>query len=499
MSGPPSPSGEPRAAEAGIPALLIAVTAALLIVRLVAAAHVHLTEDEAYYRLWSMKPAFGYYDHPPMIAWWIWLGRRLLGDSSLGIRFVPILAVAATGLLVSDAARLAGAGREVALRAGLWFNAMALPLAGGFLAVPDSAASLFWLAALDCALRAVRRSSTPWWIAAGALCGLAALSKYSAFFLAPGILTWLSLVPEARAELRRPGPWLACLVAVSLFGFNVAWNAGHHWLTFHKQFGRIAAHQFAPRYLVEMALEQLVLMNPLIAVFAAAAIYVRKSMRQAIEGITPFVATSAPFAIYLVVHSLHDRVQAHWPAPIYPALSICAAATAQSLIARPVWRRLALAVPLFGWTLAVTAVLLATVPSTFGGRLSGVLAPIEGWPRFAQGIDDVRRRSGGAWIGTLSYGLAAQLASEPGMSVPIAQVAERDRWRASDAFGAPDFTKPGLIVDLPRRASVERLKTCFRRVDLLAYLPRPTSSGAGPIYTVLRVSGPRRDIAASGC
>ena len=496
MSGPPSPSGEPRAAEAGIPALLIAVSVGLLIVRLVAAAHIHLTEDEAYYRLWSMKPAFGYYDHPPMIAWWIWIGRHCLGDSSLGVRFVPILAAAATGLLVFDAARLAGAGRDVALRAGLWFNAMVLPLAGGFLAVPDSAASLLWLAALDCALRAVRRASTPWWLVAGGLCGLATLSKYSTLFLAPGILAWLLLEPEARVALRRPGPWLACLVAIGLFGLNVAWNAEHQWLTFHKQFGRIVPHGFAPRYLAETVFYQFALMNPLIAVFVAATVFVRSSIR---SNLTPFVAAGAPFALYLVVHSLHDRVQAHWPTPLYPALSICAAAAAEVLIARPIWRRLAGAAPLFGWTLVASALLLVAAPTTFGGRVCGVLAPIEGWPRFAQGLDDLRRRSGGAWIGTLSYGLAAQLAGEPASRAPIAQVTERERWRAADALGAPDFARPGLIVDLPRRAGVDRLKTCFRHVDRLADLSRPTSSDAAPIYAAFRVSGPRWDIAVLGC
>ena len=32
------------------------------------AAHVGLTNDEAYYRLWAMHPALSYFDHPPMLA-----------------------------------------------------------------------------------------------------------------------------------------------------------------------------------------------------------------------------------------------------------------------------------------------------------------------------------------------------------------------------------------------------------------------------------------------
>ena len=142
MAGGPSGSGEREGG--GPPTPLILVILAMLAIRLIVASQIHLTEDEAYYRLWSMAPAFGYFDHPPMIAWWIWLGRRLGGDNALGVRLIPILASAATSLLVFDMARLAGASRRVAGRAGIWFNAMWLVAAGGFLAVPDAPNSRSW-------------------------------------------------------------------------------------------------------------------------------------------------------------------------------------------------------------------------------------------------------------------------------------------------------------------------------------------------------------------
>ena len=36
--------------------------------RLIAAARAGLAPDESYYWLWAQHPAFGYYDHPPMVA-----------------------------------------------------------------------------------------------------------------------------------------------------------------------------------------------------------------------------------------------------------------------------------------------------------------------------------------------------------------------------------------------------------------------------------------------
>ena len=70
MSPPPSPSGSGRDARRGLVVLLLG----LAVIRLAAAALVPLTEDEAYYRLWSQHLSLGYYDHPPMIAWWIRAG-----------------------------------------------------------------------------------------------------------------------------------------------------------------------------------------------------------------------------------------------------------------------------------------------------------------------------------------------------------------------------------------------------------------------------------------
>ena len=192
MSAPISASGSLAEARSLSPAAtLFVVVLGATAVRLVAGALVPLTEDEAYYRLWSMRPAFGYFDHPPMIAWWIWLGRHLVGDSPLGVRLIPTLGTAATSLVVFDLARLMGLGERIGARAGIWLNATILVGLGGQLAVPDVPTALFWTSALWSAFRAIN-GRRAWWLAAGAAAGLACLSKYSALFLAPG---WYINVP----------------------------------------------------------------------------------------------------------------------------------------------------------------------------------------------------------------------------------------------------------------------------------------------------------------
>ena len=56
--------------------------AALTLFRLVVAAALPLSPDEAYYWVWSRALAPGYLDHPPMVALWIRAGTWLAGDST---------------------------------------------------------------------------------------------------------------------------------------------------------------------------------------------------------------------------------------------------------------------------------------------------------------------------------------------------------------------------------------------------------------------------------
>jgi 4-amino-4-deoxy-L-arabinose transferase-like glycosyltransferase len=51
--------------------------------------------DEAYYWVWSQHLAFGYFDHPPMIALFIAAGNAI-SHSETGVRIFTILANAGT-------------------------------------------------------------------------------------------------------------------------------------------------------------------------------------------------------------------------------------------------------------------------------------------------------------------------------------------------------------------------------------------------------------------
>jgi 4-amino-4-deoxy-L-arabinose transferase-like glycosyltransferase len=473
------------------PRSLIVFVLAITLVRLAAAAVIPLSEDEAYYRLWAEHLQLGYLDHPPMIAWWVRAGMSIAGDTALGVRLMPALSAGLASLLVFDLARTLGAVEATASRAVIWFNATLLIGAGGALAVPDAPNILFWTASLACLARTDGPRAGGWWIAAGAAAGLATLSKYSALFIAPGVFLWLLLKPKGWRVLLTPWPWAAGLVAAALFGLNVAWNAEHQWVTFSKQFGRAVPGAFAPENLLVFLASQAILITPSIAWFGGAgalAALGRRAPRPPFDLALP-LATSAPFLAYLLVHGLHDRVEAHWPAPLYPAIAIVAAAGAEMAGERGYLHGLRDRAAPIG--LAISALILlhlAWPASDIFGPADPALG-FRGWPDFARHIEAARLANHAAWVGTLSYGTTAELAASGQIHAPIIELRERDRYPPNDASWRADLSQPGLVVDLSERVASARLGRCFTQAVDLAGETRGDPGKAGIAYAAQRVSG----------
>jgi 4-amino-4-deoxy-L-arabinose transferase-like glycosyltransferase len=454
---------------------------------LVAAATIPLTEDEAYYRLWAEHLSFGYFDHPPMVAWWIAAGRSLFGDTALGDRLAPTLATTLVSLFLVDTARLLGLSAKIGERAGIWYNAAFLIALGGAVVTPDAPATFFWAGTLWAIIKAWRSGVGAWWLLAGLAAGMATLSKYSGLFLGPGVLLWLLVSPKGRAELRRPWPWLALLVGAAVFSPNLIWNATHHWLSFSKQFSRIAPSHFTPRHVLDFPATQFFLLNPLIAVFAVRGIMRVGWTAPAERGLTLIPLGMAPFFLYLVIHSFHAGVQAHWPAPLYPGIALLAAFGAGEETGGRVWRAMARAVPWLGFGVSAVVLLHMALPQTdvLLGRKDPV-APLRGWSAMAARVEALRGEVGAGWVGTQSYGTAAELLAQDKTAAPILELIERGRYSFQGQVASPRGT--GLVVELSRRISDKDLIPCFAKVRRLADMERGEPGGE-----------PKVDLVSQGC
>ncbi len=218
-------SGAPR--RSGILRISIGVFAALVLLRLFSAALVPITEDEAYYIHWGKALDFGYFDHPPFVAW---LGAtgRLVPESPFWARLgTMIVAALAFPFLVGLFRRAGIEGGKPFTAALLLSNFNVLGLLFGGLVMPDVMLVTAWCAALHESAAALDGKPRRW-LTAGAAVGLGLLSKYIMVLIGP-VLLW-GILRGRPSSLRSPWPWLGGLVALLVFSPHLVWNARNEWV-----------------------------------------------------------------------------------------------------------------------------------------------------------------------------------------------------------------------------------------------------------------------------
>ena len=149
--------------------------------------------DELYYIACGRRPAWGYVDHPPLVAWVAWLVTQLAGESHLALRVVSALVIAATVWLAGRTAAAMGGGSFARALAGLatGFVPIALALASVY---SMNVFDLFFWALLSWILvRVLSGGSERLWLLFGAVAGLGLLNKISVLYLGAGLASGLVL------------------------------------------------------------------------------------------------------------------------------------------------------------------------------------------------------------------------------------------------------------------------------------------------------------------
>jgi 4-amino-4-deoxy-L-arabinose transferase-like glycosyltransferase len=415
--------------------------AALTALRLAVAAATPLAPDEAYYWVWSRALAPGFLDHPPMVALWVRLGTAIAGEGTLGVRLLAPLATAAGSLLLVQAGRDLFGDRASGVRAAGLLNATLLFGAGGVMMTPDTPLLFFWTATLWALARLWASGNGAWWLVAGLAAGLALDSKYTAFLLAPAVLLWVLWVPGLHLWFRRVQPAGGALLALALFAPVLVWNARHGWASFVRQGGRVGDWEpaRAARFMGELLAGQIGLATPLLAMLFGAGIgrAVRGAMRR--EPVWSLLAalTVVPAAVF-VQHALGDRVQANWPAVLYPAAALAAA---------PLLRRWQAPAMALGFALtALVYVQASLAPLRLPTRLDPTLAQLGGWPELAAEIARVAAREEAGFVAADAYGTAAELARALAPGLPVIGV--DPRWAHFNLPGADSTiaTRRGLLL-----------------------------------------------------
>ena len=293
--------------------------------------------DELYFIVCGSRPAWGYVDHPPLVPMVVWLATELMGTNLFALRFFPALVLGASCVLTGWLARRLGAGRYGEFLAAVTFVCTPMMLrAGAFLNIPCFEV-FFWLVAVHLLVSICKRDQPRWWLAIGALCGVALLAKHTTFFLGTGMAVGLVL-SQRRRDLMTAWPWAGGAIALAIFLPNLLWQYQHDWATL--EFVRsLNATEMQQTGRIEFIAAQFILMNALGAmVWLSGLGYFFKSSAG-----RPYRMMGWIFATLLII-MLAFKAKVYYLAPAYPMLMAGGAVLLERKLAgsRWIWMRAAL-------------------------------------------------------------------------------------------------------------------------------------------------------------
>jgi len=187
----------------------------LLLINLLQAFSTELIFDEAYYWYYAQDPAWGYFDHPPMVAWMIGLGTWLL-DNELGVRLLSCILGVGTFLLLWSLTEHPKKNTFVR-EFFVWVLSITLLQAYGFLSLPDTPLLFFTALFLWLYKRFLNHPGTGIALLLGISMAALMYSKYHAALVILFVLmSHLSLLKNRYA-------WLALVVSLLCYLPHLNW------------------------------------------------------------------------------------------------------------------------------------------------------------------------------------------------------------------------------------------------------------------------------------
>ncbi|MBO9667996.1 MAG: glycosyltransferase family 39 protein [Bdellovibrio sp.] len=286
-----------------------------LLVKLVLAALIPLSADEAYYWVWSHRLQLSYFDHPPMVAWLFYLGH-FLEPFLHAVRWPAVImghcALGAGILLLKNYLS------EERIRVWMYLVLFSPLLGFGSLIVtPDLPVIFFWVLAMYLFERILTQRNLVSYISLGAALGLGFCAKYHIVLFVPCLFAYILFEKKWKEVQWKYVP--ATLIAGLIFCAPVLlWNYQNDFASFKFQLAHgLERPEYKPDWTISYVLAQVLILFPLV-VWAA--------LRSKVQGIMRLLIYFAwlPLAFFLFT-SFKALVEANWPIIAYPGVFALAA------------------------------------------------------------------------------------------------------------------------------------------------------------------------------
>ncbi len=276
-----------------------------------------LTTDEAYFLIWARHLDYGFYDHPPMVGWWL-AGLLSLADTDWWLRIPAVILSTLLGLFIYRILREGDSTRAYLVAAA--FLLAPTSLYNIFIAT-DTPMILLGVLSAWVFYHAERRQRWDWFFYAGLLLGLSFLSKYFAALLGFAYLAYILVYRRNLRGLFAIG--VVFLGVIPSLALNLYWNYQHCWD--NVLFNFFNRHEQGSGFSTNLGLYLamwLYLLTP------AWFYYVFKNRRQLIQqGLASklfFILSALPLLLFLLLTTV-GQVGLHWVMAFYPFVFIASA------------------------------------------------------------------------------------------------------------------------------------------------------------------------------
>lgn len=285
-----------------------------LAIKLLLAYILPMSGDEAYFVLWANHLDYGYYDHPPMVGWFLHLMLNL-GNSEVILRLPSILTSTLIGLGIYRL--LKPLDNEKAALIAILFLVSPLNILN-VLVTTDTPLILFAFLSIASLYKALQQHKLAWFALSGAFFGMAFLSKYFAVLL--GLAYLLYWIISAKNKQKSVGFLLLFAVSFPFALINIYWNYTHCWdnILFNL-YARNEGAQFSFTTIAMFFGVQLYLMTPPLIwfLYKNRADFFQKIKRDQFQ-IFLYIFV-VPMAIFTLL-SFKKVIGLHWVLAFYPAL-----------------------------------------------------------------------------------------------------------------------------------------------------------------------------------
>ncbi len=284
----------------------------MTVLRLLAAAQMGQTVDEAHYVLYGKSLALSYFDHPPLVGWVHYIFQLLPFNSVLSSR-IPSLLISlwTSALIFKYLINKNVSEKNAAFSVGILnltplFNSLSIAL------LPDTLLMPLTVLIIDRTEKILLNSTYRNWLLLGLFLGLAGLAKYTAVVYVLSLIIIFVLKKRYRDLLSLP-LWLGVLAAFILVSPVLIWNLQNDFVSFKYQgshvssFDRNALQSFFSSLGIQLFSWGI---GPFIVALWQHSVFCRnfKDLR---TRLVSFVFTSV-FLIFFIYISVSEVLLPHW-------------------------------------------------------------------------------------------------------------------------------------------------------------------------------------------